>query len=295
MRRIGLATSQKYRNLTDDDRLLVQPLAKLGYLAEPAVWNDAAYPWSECDLIVIRSCWDYHLKPKEFLAWLATVERTGIPIFNRPALVRWNLDKIYLRDLQAKGVEIVPTMWPEDDQKHYSLKTSLTEAHWNMAVVKPRISATAYKTALVSIDDADGTQALVDELRTGPRVMVQKFMDSIVSGGEWSLMFFGGNFSHAVVKKARPGDFRVQNDFGGTSVAADPPAFVLDTAQRIISSIDVTLYARVDGVVEGGRFFLMELEVIEPALYLGSQLSAAMRFAQAIELFGLAKKQRSSR
>jgi glutathione synthase/RimK-type ligase-like ATP-grasp enzyme len=298
MRRVALATSEKYSDLTNDDRLLVPALAELGYVAEPAVWNDAAYPWGECDLIVIRSCWDYHLKPKEFLAWLESVERTGIPIFNTPALVRWNLDKIYLRDLQAKGVEVVPTLWPEDDQEHYSLKKSLAEAHWKMAVVKPRISATAYKTALVSIDDADGTQGLVHELRAGPGVMVQKFMDSIVRGGEWSLMFFSGNFSHAVLKKATHGDFRVQNDFGGTFVAADPPAFVSNTAQKIISSIDVTLYARVDGVIEGGRFFLMELEVIEPALYLGSQVNAPLRFAQAIDSFAhpaLLKKQRTSR
>jgi len=120
----------------------------------------------------------------------------------------------------------------------------------------------------------------------GPGVMVQKFMDSVVSEGEWSLMFFGGKFSHAVLKTAKRGDFRVQNDFGGESRIADPPVHVLESAIRILQAAGGALYARVDGVIDRvpapNAFRLMELELIEPMLFLTSHPQATNRFADAI-------------
>jgi glutathione synthase/RimK-type ligase-like ATP-grasp enzyme len=284
MRRIALATSQKYSRLTDDDRLLIAPLTDLGYVPEAAVWTDSNYPWHYCDAVVIRSCWDYHLMPAEFLAWIADIEARGILVLNAPSIIRWNLNKIYLRDLQARGVDVVPTLWFDDGAKSVSLKNALTEAGWTRAVVKPRISATAHNTMSVTTAEADSAQALVESLHNGPGVMVQRFMESIVTNGEWSLVFFAGEFSHAVVKRARAGDFRVQNDFGGTFAPAEPPGFVVDSARKIVASVDPTLYTRVDGVVENGYFFLMELELIEPALFLGLHPDAAKRFATAIDM-----------
>ena len=111
---------------------------------------------------------------------------------------------------------------------------------------------------------------------------MQKFMETIATEGEWSLIFFAGEFNHAVVKKPRAGDFRVQNDFGGTSQLADPPPHVLASATRAVQSVDLTIYARVDGVVDNGQFHLMELELIEPMLFLADHPEAASRFAQAI-------------
>jgi hypothetical protein len=120
----------------------------------------------------------------------------------------------------------------------------------------------------------------------GPGVMVQEFMDDILSEGEWSLMFFSGQFSHAVLKTPKPGDFRVQSDFGGKSHAANPPAFVLECGIRTVQAVGPSLYARVDGVVDRARdqdqFRIMELELIEPALFLTSDPAATDRFADAI-------------
>jgi glutathione synthase/RimK-type ligase-like ATP-grasp enzyme len=113
-------------------------------------------------------------------------------------------------------------------------------------------------------------------------VMVQKFMDGIVKEGEWSVIFFGGQYSHAVLKIAKAGDFRVQSDFGGTDRAADPPARALQSAIHMVQTVDPTLYARVDGVVDDGQFRLMELELIEPALFLSSHPEAPVRFAETI-------------
>jgi glutathione synthase/RimK-type ligase-like ATP-grasp enzyme len=282
--RIALATSQDWPDLTPDDRTLIQPLAARGIKAEPAIWSDPNYPWQDCNAIVIRSCWDYHLRSEEFLRWITLLESIGCAVWNPPAMIRWNADKTYLRSLESQGIPIVPTLWCEAGE--ISLADQLREQGWDKAVIKPRVSATAHRTQLVEVKNAEPGQNLFEELMAGPGVMVQKFMDSIVSEGEWSLIFLGGKFSHAVLKTAKPGDFRVQNDFGGKSRLADPPAHVLESAIRILQAAGNTLYARVDGVVDQTPnrecFRLMELELIEPMLFLTSHPAATHRFADAI-------------
>jgi glutathione synthase/RimK-type ligase-like ATP-grasp enzyme len=283
--RIALATSRDWPGLTPDDKTLLLPLADRGFKVEPAVWNDPNYPWQDCDAVVIRSCWDYHLRSDEFLRWIAFLESSGCSVWNPPAMIRWNADKSYLRSLENKGILIVPTLWCEPGETP-SLADMLRDKAWDKAVIKPRISATAHRTHLVEARNAEAGQGLFEDLIAGPGVMVQKFMDVIISEGEWSLMFFGGEFSHAVLKTPQPGDFRVQNDFGGKSHTADPPAFVLECALRAVQVVGPTLYARVDGVVNpdptGDQFRIMELELIEPALFLTSHPAAAGRFADAI-------------
>jgi glutathione synthase/RimK-type ligase-like ATP-grasp enzyme len=288
MHRLALATSSKHPHLTEDDRLLVTPLQEHGLHAESAIWDDPHTDWSRFTAVVIRSCWDYHLKPTAFLEWIASLEAARIPVFNSASLIRWNSDKLYLRDLQAKGIRVVPTFWPEGHEagsrtEHpFALRDQLRELGWHKAVIKPRISATAHRTQLVNADSADSGQTLFDELRRGPGVMVQKFIESVSSEGEWSVIFFGGTFSHAILKKPQAEDFRVQNDFGGTSQPADPPSHVLASATRAVQAVEPIVYARVDGVVDDTQFHLMELELIEPMLFLADHPEAANRFAGAI-------------
>ena len=281
MSRIALATSSKHSGLTEDDRLLRSSLAERNIQADPAVWSDPHRDWSAFAAVVIRSCWDYHLQPGKFLNWIQQLEAANIPVFNPAPLVCWNANKSYLRDLDAKGVLIVPTFWAEDGAK-IDLRAKLHELDWRKAVVKPRISATAYRTQLVTAEDAAEAQSLFDDLRFGSGVMLQKFMDGISTEGEWSLIFFGGQFSHAVLKRPRTGDFRVQNDFGGTAELADPPPHLLTSAIRAVEAVDPTLYARVDGVVDEGQFRLMELELIEPMLFLADHPQAPGRFTAAV-------------
>lgn len=276
--RIALATSKDLPDLTPDDRTLLRPLSDRGLKAEPAVWTDPNYPWQDCDAIVIRSCWDYHLRSEDFLRWIASLKS---PVWNPPETIRWNANKSYLRALEDKGIPIVPTLWCEPGRTQ-SLPDALRATGWAHAVVKPRISATAHRTQLVDTSNAHTSQELFDELLAGPGVMVQKFMDEILHEGEWSLMFFGGKFSHAVLKTPLLGDFRVQSDFGGKSRSAEPPAFVLESAVRAVQAVTPTLYARVDGVVNQAQFLIMELELIEPALFFGSDPTAPERFADAI-------------
>ena len=275
------ATSQAIPKLTDDDQALLGPLANRGIQARAAVWSDPSVEWSSADAVLIRSCWDYHLRLEEFLRWIAVLEQAGVRVWNLPSALRWNADKIYLRDLERKGVAIVPTVWPEAG---FWLADKMRDLGWEKAVVKPRVSATAYRTQLTSTGQVDGSQRLLDELLRGPGAMVQQFMDTVLTRGEWSLVFFAGQFSHAVIKQPKDGDFRVQHDFGGSEIPTKGPDSVIETAHRAVAAVgSVPLYARVDGVEQDGKFLLMELELLEPALFLKSSAGAAERFAEAIE------------
>ncbi|MFZ0803347.1 MAG: hypothetical protein WBQ09_11915 [Terriglobales bacterium] len=277
---ILLATCESIPDLTEDDQALIAPLAKRGIEARPAVWSDASIPWPAADAVLIRSCWDYHLRRPEFLAWIASLEQAGVRVWNPPAMLRWNADKIYLRDLERKGVAIVPTLWPE---KGFQLQQELRKYSWTKAVIKPRVSATAYRTVLTSAGETNEAQALADDLLRGPGAMLQEFMEEVSTRGEWSLIFFSGKFSHAVLKIPKAGDFRVQHDFGGAERIAEAPESVIRAASRVIGALEsVPLYARVDGVESGSQFLLMELELIEPALFLKLAEGAAERFADTI-------------
>jgi glutathione synthase/RimK-type ligase-like ATP-grasp enzyme len=280
MKLVVCATCESIPNLTEDDQTLIASLAERGIEGRAAVWSDPLVRWGEADAVVIRSCWDYHRRLEEFLRWVATLEKSGVRVWNPPAMLRWNADKIYLRDLERRDVPIVPTLWPEPG---FRLQQELRGRAWKKAVAKPRVSATAYRTILTTADETDNAQALVDDLLCGPGVMVQEFMEGVNTLGEWSLIFFSGEFSHAVIKTPKAGDFRVQHDFGGSEQIAKAPDSLIEAAMRAVAALEtVPLYARVDGVENGGRFLLMELELIEPALFLKLSEGGAERFADSI-------------
>src|SRR5215470_8631536 len=182
--RIALATSKEWPDLTSDDRALLKPLADRGFHAAPAVWTDSNCPWRDFDAVVIRSCWDYHLRAEEFLRWISLLESIGCSVLNPAAMIRWNADKSYLRSLEKRGIAIVPTLWCEAGDTPI-LADALRNQGWDKAVVKPRISATAHRTQLVEAKNANTGQSLFGDLKAGPGVMVQKFMDSILTEGEW--------------------------------------------------------------------------------------------------------------
>jgi len=275
------ATCESIPSLTEDDQALIGPLAARGIEARAAEWSDPGVPWHKADAVVIRSCWDYHLRLEEFLGWITSLETLGVQVWNPPAMLRGNADKIYLRELERKDIPIVPTLWPESG---FQLQQELHKRGWKKAVVKPRVSATAHRTLLTTAEQAEGAQELVDDLLRGPGAMVQEFLEEVSTRGEWSLIFFAGRFSHAVIKTPKSGDFRVQHDFGGSESIAEAPDSLIQAATQVVAAVESTpLYARVDGVESGGQFLLMELELIEPALFLKPAEGAAERFADAIK------------
>src|SRR5690606_20249783 len=280
--RVALATCGRLPRLAEDDRLLLDPLERLGVRAEPVVWDPVGVDWGVYDAVVIRSCWDYYHRMEEFLDWVGSLESRGVALWNSPAVVRWNANKAYLREVESAGVPIVPTRWV-DAAAGGTLAALVEEEGWDEAVVKPTVSAAAYETWRTSRSRAGEDEARFRALVARRPVMVQPFVREVVDEGEWSLIFFGGCFSHAVLKRPRPGDFRVQVEHGGTEEAAEPDRSLVAAARAALEPVPGTwLYARVDGCVVDGRFRVMELELLEPSLFLGLAPSAADRFARAI-------------
>ena len=276
--------------MNDDDRLLVSALNEQGVTAVPAVWDSRDVSWDEFQGVLVRSCWDYHRRLPEFLAWIARLERDGPgrALWNPPELLRWNSHKTYLRDLAARGVSIVPTRWLARGDS-FDLSELLRHEAWSEAVVKPAVSASAFGTWRTSNTAAAADQPRLDELLHAGDVLVQPLMPEVRDPGEWSLVFLGGRFSHAVLKRPAAGDYRVQWEFGGSADARTPPRELIMDAERVIAAVPggEPLYARVDGVVRDGKLILMELELIEPHLFLGWAAGArgggaATRLATAV-------------
>lgn len=280
--RIAFVTHRGRPDLADDDRLAAVEISRRGARVEAAVWDDPQVDWSVFDRIVLRSCWDYHLRLPEFLGWLGGLERAGAPVWNPPAVVRGNADKGYLVELASAGVPVVPTVRVERGAAA-DLASILDERGWTDAVVKPAVSASAFLTRRVRRGEAVEAQADFDHLLTLSAALVQPFLPEIRSRGEWSLLFFAGEHSHAVLKRPGAGDFRVQTELGGSTLAQKPSPALVAQARQVLEHIPGPwLYARVDGVEVDGTFLLMELELIEPSLFLACDPQAPARFASAV-------------
>ena len=280
--RVALVTCASLPELTDDDRPLLVELWALGIQAEAAVWDDPSVDWSRYSAAVLRSTWDYYLSAESFAAWLKRIESAGVELWNPPDVVRANWDKTYLRGLEAAGVSVVPTIWVEKGRSP-GLDGLLSSRGWSEAVVKPVISAGAFRTRRVKRGEPEGELALVDVLAHSG-AMIQPYLAEIAAEGEWSFVFLGGEFSHAVLKTPKRGDFRVQEEHGGTTAARTPPDDLLAQARDAARlSPGPWLYARVDGVRRGTELVVVEVELIEPSLYLSFGSGAAKKLAGAIK------------
>ena len=280
--RIAFVTCTQYPNLPADDRLAADELRRRGVTVDPVIWTDNKVDWSAFGSIILRSMWDYHLHADEFRSWLDRIEQAGPPVWNPVATARWNADKRYLRDLQEAGVPIIPTVWFERGESP-NVAAVLSENDWHEAVAKPVVSSTAFRTFRIPVHDADTLTQEVHTLIGERPAMLQEFQPEILSDGEWSLVYIDGAFSHAVVKRAVPGDFRVQEEFGGTTHAAVAPDEVVRAAEAALAAAPQPwLYGRVDGVLTPHGFRVGELELLEPGLFLMDDPRAPARFADAI-------------
>jgi glutathione synthase/RimK-type ligase-like ATP-grasp enzyme len=278
---VCFATCLEWPDISASDRLVARALEELGVEVREYPWNDPAQDLRGVDALVLRSNWDYHFAPDHFLAWLARLEATRASVWNPPALVRWNLSKRYLLDLAASGVPVVPTVILDDSPAQ--LPRLLAERGWSAAVVKPLVSASAHDTVLVPSAEAAAVSAAIDRGALRRPLMVQPFVEEIRSRGEWSLVFIDGAFTHAVIKRPAPDDFRVQPRHGGQAVGAAPPPLVVESAERALAALPLPpLYARIDGVEVGHEFQVMEVELNEPGLYFTHAPAAAARLATAI-------------
>ena len=280
--RVGLVTYSKEPTLTGDDRPLIDDFSALGLTAAPVRWDDPDITWSDFDALVLRSCWDYHVRHAEFERWLATVERAGVPTWNAVPVVRWNMHKSYLTDLQRQGVTVPATVWVSRGARA-DLGDLMGDMGWDDAIVKPAVSASATDTWRARAADGDLHGARFRDLVSRGDVLVQRFVREVETAGEWSVVMVDGAVSHTVLKRPRAGDFRVQEEHGGSSEIAPAPAEVTEAAQRIAELIPGPwLFARIDGVMTDTGYVLMEVECIEPHLFFGFQPEARRRLARAV-------------
>ncbi|MEI2416593.1 hypothetical protein V8Z80_10445 [Orrella sp. JC864] len=277
-RLIAIATYPQEPALHPDDARLLPALRAQGIQAHAHPW-DAALDWRRYDAVLIRSTWDYVERHDRFLAWLAQLP---VPLLNPAPTVRWNADKRYLLELAGAGINVVPSQAAQAGE----LPALVAARAGQTVIVKPCISAAARHTLRGQAGQPDFAAQLA-ALPPAGHYLVQPYIREIESQGEWSLVFFDGQYSHAVRKLPAAGDFRVQPAHGGSAFAAEPAPALVEDAAAVLAALRALghaqpAYARVDGVAVDGRLMLMELELIEPLLHLYADPRAPARLAQAV-------------
>lgn len=282
--RAAFLTMQDPGGFVTDYELGIAPLAARGWHIDLVPWRDPALDWDAWDAVYICTPWDYTDDPDQFMRVLDTIDASSAILVNDLALVRWTLEKSYLADMEARGAAIVPSSWHEhiDEQE---IETFFERHGSDRVVIKPLIGANARDTFVLT---QPVSRKLCSELTTrfrDRRYFVQPYLAAIESEGEYSMFYLGGTYSHAIRKTPASGDFRVQEEHGASIVAVEPPAGLLDTASHVMQLIvPAPVYARADFVRGGAnRFLLMELELIEPSLYLRMDRGAPERFAAAFD------------
>ena len=280
MIRLGIATCREAPEPQRDDALMLRALNGVEILAAP--WDAPDVSWGGCRAVLLRSVWDYHLRVEEFLAWAGGLEASGTAVWNPAPLVAWNARKSYLRELAAAGVPTVPTLWLAPGELA-GWPAAIERSGWDDVVLKPLVGASSYLTWRSPAPEAARSADRLARLAAHGGGLAQPFLTEIEARGEWSLIYFDGRFSHAVLKRAKVGEFRVQVEFGGSETPAEPPRTARRVARRALEAAPGrSLYARVDLIERASGFVVSELELIEPVLFLAADEEAAGRFAAAI-------------
>lgn len=248
-------------------------LAGAGVTADERPWNEALE--GRYDAVLPMIAWGYHVRPHQWLARLDALEAAGQRTINPLPVLRWNTDKVYLADLGARGVPVVPTISLEQVSAG-AVEDARARFGSDIVVAKPRISGGAFQTLKLKPGDP------LDGAPEGP-ALIQPFLPAVSGEGELSVFYFAGRFSHAVAKVATGGDFRVQVQFGGATTRIEPWPGALEVAEAVLAGVPPLAYARVD-MIRGldGTLQLMELEAIEPDLFLEYAPEAGVRFGAAV-------------
>ena len=272
--RIALVTCERPSERDEDVDFLAPALRRKGAEVETPAWADPRIDWGSFDLLKLSSPWDYHERPDEFRSWLRSVARSS-NLQNPLPIVEWNLDKRYLRELDAGGVATIPTVWSEPGGEGAAVE-ELDRLGWERIVIKPVVDLNAMNLVRVPAELAGPMLERYER-----SVLLQPYLPSLEGAGELSLVFIAGSFSHALRKLPARGDFRVQPIYGGTHEPAEPTSSEREIAERAVAlGPGDPLYARVDIVAgDAGQALVIELELIEPSLYLDVSPPAANRLA----------------
>lgn len=289
---VTILTCQKYlnpkvittyeQNILDERKLITQALEDLGLKVHCAAWDDTEYDWSQTRSVVFRTIWDYFERYDEFSAWLEIV-KTKTQLVNSYDLIQWNIDKHYLKDLQDKGVAIVPTEYV-DTGSYRSIAEVCLERDWQDVVIKPAIAGGAFHTHKVLEFERAAYEEVFENLVAERDMLIQPFVPTISSRGEASLMVFNGKFTHAILKKPKQGDYRVQDDWGGTVHPYSPTQEEITFAEDCFKACStMPAYGRADILWgKNGDILLGELEIVEPELWIRNDPASARQFAQGV-------------
>jgi len=269
-------------NTIDEDKILSQVLNELNIPNEIIPWSAPDEDWSRFSFLLIKSVWDYFDFYPEFLNWIKHIKTLEIPVLNDLDTILWNSSKTYLLEIQAKGFPVIAGKLLEKGTNFNgdALRESMDSESW---VLKPLVSGGAKNTLKIKAKDWNSQIEKINELLEHESFLIQPFVKEVAEVGEYSLIFFNGKFSHAVLKTPAKDDFRVQHYFGGTIATIQPSAKMLDSCQNLVDEFaSESLYVRVDGVEVDGVFHLMELEMIEPYLFLVLDEKAIPNYKEAL-------------
>jgi len=269
-----------------DADLTFEPMQALGWSIDMVPWKSAGVDWNQYDAVYICTPWDYPDDPEKFLALLEVIDSSSAILVNDISLVRWTMPKTYLRDLESRGAAIVPSLWY--DEFDFKDLPGLFDAHdTDRIVIKPVVSTNAHSTFLLHRDVLTNVVSELETTFAARPFVVQPFVEQVQDEGEYSLFFFSNKFSHAILKTPKDQDFRVQEEHGARIESVVPESALFETAASVLNLVEtIPVYARCD-FIRGpdGQFLLMELEVIEPSLYLRMESGAARRFAKALDAY----------
>lgn len=283
MKKVAYLTMADKADYVTDFHLSFEPMLKLGWHVDTVAWRSPA-DWDDYDAVYICTPWDYPDHLPQFLEVLGAIESSRALLINDLALIRWTLEKTYLRDIEQRGSAIVPTAW-YDDFESANVAEFFAHHRTNKVVIKPTVGANAKDTFVLTDPLDKDLLQMLQQTYAGRAFLVQPFIETIETDGEYSLFFFNGEYSHAIQKIPKAGDFRVQEEHGAAIQAVEPPNALLDIASSLFHSLQpLPTYGRGDWVCDDeGYYLLMELELIEPSLYLRTDSGAAARFAFAFD------------
>jgi hypothetical protein len=277
---LAIVTCAKYPNLGSDGEALLEAVAKAGLTARPVIWDDPDFDWSSTKFALIHSTWDYHHRREEFLAWAGhTAKLTRL--WNPVEVLRWNTQKLYLREFEAQGVRLIPTIWLDKPAK-VDLADLLLEYGWETAVIKPIVSASAFGTMLVTPSVIAKAQIHFEELLARGEVMVQPYLSSLADYGERCLTYIDGDITHATRRPSALQENGERIAMATHLIPATPDE--LEFAANVLNHLkEPILYGRIDLVRDDvGNICLMELELTEPGMFFRHNPTSAEKLAFAI-------------
>lgn len=268
-------------DIPNEDIVLMEYFQKQGTSVDLVIWNDSKIDWKLYALVIIRSTWDYYLKAQEFRDWLGHLKTNNIQLWNSADLILWNMEKTYLTELQNAGVDIIPTRWLNAGTKPLCLSNYFQEFHCDKLVVKPTISLGSADTFLVTQENIEEIESIVSRFVLTRNFMIQPFLEEVKTVGEYSMIYLDCQYSHTILKTPRANEYRVQRQFGGVIQSVSPTPEMIEQAEKVLQYLHKTLFVRVDGIISNGIFRIMEVEAIEPWLYLHFAPQEIEKFYQA--------------